>query len=352
MVYKKILTTGYMGSGSSAVTDLLSEYDDIRCPNGSFEYIFLHCPNGVFDLEDKLLVGNNAYRSDEAIHMFMKTMKALYKKDGHWTGNYRNLLSQDFMQYCNDFIESLSPFRFNNVIWYYQQIPINIRMKSRLLLMRVFWKLSNGKIRLQRPVSYMDTVFAFPSEEQFYTAARAFLDRVFYDLGIKESSIVLDQLLLPQNLNRIDRYFDENTRVIIVERDPRDVYLLNKLVWASRDEMVPLPTEEKEFCSMYRKILEMGQYDDNRVLRIHFEDLVYHYDSTIKQIELFVGTSELAHNKKCAKFNPKRSIYNTQLFTQERFSNESVSIIERELRDFLYPFPKSLPEDAESVKIF
>ena len=53
---KLLITTGYMGSGSSAYTDLLSEYKDLQCNNGSFEYVFLHCPNGVFDLEDKLLI--------------------------------------------------------------------------------------------------------------------------------------------------------------------------------------------------------------------------------------------------------------------------------------------------------
>ena len=55
MENKIVIPTGYMGSGSSAVTDLLSEVDGYSCSNGNFEYVFMHCPNGVFDLEDKLL---------------------------------------------------------------------------------------------------------------------------------------------------------------------------------------------------------------------------------------------------------------------------------------------------------
>ena len=61
---KIIISTGYMGSGSSAITDLVSEFEDVNNKHRDFEYIFLHCPNGVFDLEDKLLVGNNSIRSD------------------------------------------------------------------------------------------------------------------------------------------------------------------------------------------------------------------------------------------------------------------------------------------------
>ena len=61
-----IVPASYMGSGSSAVTDLISEFKNVNNEYGNFEYVFLHCPNGVFDLEDKLLIGNNALRSDEA----------------------------------------------------------------------------------------------------------------------------------------------------------------------------------------------------------------------------------------------------------------------------------------------
>ena len=74
---KVIIPLSYMGSGSSAVTDLISEFANVNNKYGSFEYVFLHCPNGVFDLEDKLLIGNNSLKSDEAIHTFLKTMKEL-----------------------------------------------------------------------------------------------------------------------------------------------------------------------------------------------------------------------------------------------------------------------------------
>ena len=76
---KIIIPTGYMGSGSSAITDLFSEIDGVNASRGTFEYVFMHCPNGIFDLEDKLLIGNNAVRSDEALHSssekFLKTVK-------------------------------------------------------------------------------------------------------------------------------------------------------------------------------------------------------------------------------------------------------------------------------------
>ena len=39
---KIIISTGYMGSGSSAITDLVSEFEDVNNKHRDFEYIFLH----------------------------------------------------------------------------------------------------------------------------------------------------------------------------------------------------------------------------------------------------------------------------------------------------------------------
>ncbi len=71
---------------SCRVWDCQNEYK-------SYEYVLLHCPNGLFDLEDKLLIGNNAIRSDmEAIRSFELQMKKLYDKKYWWVGNYKKLL--------------------------------------------------------------------------------------------------------------------------------------------------------------------------------------------------------------------------------------------------------------------
>ena len=77
---KIIVPVSYMGSGSSAITDFVKEFENVNNEYGYLEYVFLHCPNGLFDLEDKLLIGNNALRSDEAIHSFLSRMKEFYDK--------------------------------------------------------------------------------------------------------------------------------------------------------------------------------------------------------------------------------------------------------------------------------
>ena len=111
---KIIIPTGYMGSGSSAVTDLVAEFRNCKNEFKTYEYVLLHCPNGLFDLEDKLLVGNNAIRSDEAIRTFENQMKKLYNKKFWWVGNYKKIIGNDFMNITNAYINSL--INFHSVI--------------------------------------------------------------------------------------------------------------------------------------------------------------------------------------------------------------------------------------------
>ena len=123
-MYKVIVPMGYMGSGSSAITDLIREFKGYEARNNSFEYVFLHCPDGVFDLEDKLLIGNNAIRSDEALHSFYNRMKELYYHKLWWPANYKKYLHPDFLKYTEEYINKLTQYKSKNA-WYMQQIIID-----------------------------------------------------------------------------------------------------------------------------------------------------------------------------------------------------------------------------------
>ena len=74
-----VVPMGYMGSGSSAITDIVQGFEGYKAANGRSEFIFTHCPNGLFDLEDNLLIVNNSLRSDVSLHSFLATMEGFCK---------------------------------------------------------------------------------------------------------------------------------------------------------------------------------------------------------------------------------------------------------------------------------
>ena len=344
---KIIVPTGYMGSGSSAITDLLSEIDGYDADYGTFEYVFLHCPNGVFDLENKLLMGNNALRSDEALRTFRATMKQLFDKKYWWVGHYKDVLSPRFMEYTEEYIQSLVQYR-PAFYWYWQE-NADWRMILKLIFKRLAELVTLKKVQLPKPLVYENMAVSYVSAEGFYEKTRAYLNKLWNELGLSKRNLILDQLLLPFDLHRAEHYFAPGQmEAFVIDRDPRDMFITNKYIWSKKGGTVPYPTDAHEFCKCYRRLRQMEKSTSYPgVHRLHFEDLVYDYDNTVEKIYGILGVDAAAHKKKQTALDPARSIENTQLFRAKPEFKEEGDIITRELSEYLYPFPYERVPDCQ-----
>ena len=333
-----LITAGYMGTGSSAMTDLLSEFKNVNNKYKDFEYIFLHCPNGVFDLEDKLLVGNNSMRSDEALHAFRSAMKDLYDVKFWWPGNYKNIIGEDFMNIVDEYIDSITSFKTDN-FWYYQEKTTKIGM-LKCIYFYILNKIFNNKFKDKTVLRY-DTMFlSYVDSDIFYDKSKIFINKVINEIDNNDDDILLDQLLLPHNAWRIDKYFENNTKMFIIDRDPRDLFVLNKYVWSKKGITVPYSFDVNKFCMQYREIRKnVKEYNSNYVMKIKFEDLIYKYDDTLKQIKKFINYKDNDHINKKKRFDPNKSIANTQVFLSKNINKEEIKYIEKELKEYLYDFP-------------
>lgn len=330
----KLVVTGYMGSGSSAATDLLSEFEGVYCPNGNYEYVFLHCPNGVFDLEDKLLKNNSAIRSDEALRSFRRAMNELYGNKHWWFANYREKLSVSFMDRVDAYIQSLECCDFEG--YWYDHEKVNWCRKE--------WGWIAGKLgfpnaKLMRRFDDRMLV-AFPHDTEFYESSRSFVGSVLQELCPPSNfrSVLLDQLLLPHNLYRLPNYFPDGMRVLVVQRDPRDVFILNKYVWRRRRCPVPLPLNVEEFCVYYRAMRDsVAPWDTARVKQIWFEDLVAQYESTVNDIVSFVDDWAGPHVLPKTHFDPNKSCANVAVYESDSAYFKEARYIEKHLSEYLYP---------------
>ena len=343
-----IIPTGYMGSGSSVITDLMSEIEGIDVSRGTFEYVFLHCPNGVFDLEDKLLIGNNAVRSDEAIRSFENTMKQLYDKKYWWVGHYNENIGAGFFDVTQKYIKSITDVE-SDYYWYYQE-NTTPKMFVKLCVNKLLTLLSLKKYKPKKVLAYEPMRLSFTEPERFYSASKEYIYELLNMAGYGEKSILFDQLLLPFNLFRFEKYFDEDAYVFVIERDPRDVFISNKYYWSKQGEPVPYPTDVNEFCKYYRSLRKMEkEAQNNRICRIKFEDLIYNYDKTVSMIFDKLGWDENTHTRKKSRFNPDKSIFNTQLFLKNNKFMAECEIIAKELPEYLYNFPYSIEHKENSV---
>lgn len=345
---KVIVPTGYMGSGSSAITDLMSEIEDVDVSRGTFEYVFLHCPNGIFDLEDKLLIGNNAVRSDEALHSFSKTMKQLYDKKYWWVGHYNQNVGLRFWDTTQKYIDQLVEYK-NDYYWYYQE-NVTARMIPKLIWNRMLRMITRGKMQRKKVLAYEPMWVSYITPERFYSITQNYIYDVLNMMGYDKGSMVLDQLLLPFNLFRMEKYFKKDMFVVVVERDPRDVFISNKYYWSKQNGVVPYPTDVRKFCEYYKSMRKMEkETKSSQVYRVKFEDLIYRYDETVDEIFKRLGWDKKTHARRKEMFNPERSIYNTQLFLKNDKYKAECAVIAEELKEYLYDFPYEIEHKGQDV---
>lgn len=333
----KIITcTGYYNTGSSAVGDLLREFSNVQ-DYGDYEIRIAHEPDGLSDLEYNIVENNHRHNTSNAIKRFLKLCN--YYNGNFISKRYRSVFGNSFSTMCNEYIDSLTILKCKSY-WQFDQIykgkliyTLDV-LYSRLYKLIHFWKDPSqirGTLFCKNEYAYFSCV----DEERFLKKTIDFTNSLLDACWDKKSSyMILDQLVPPSNTSRYSRYFN-NLKIIVVDRDPRDVYLLEM-----RNPYGVVPTDVKEFCVWYRTI-RCNKPNDNQmsnVLSIQFEDLIYNYKCTSKKICSFVGLNYSDIAEEFVYLNPDKSKANTQLWKSDSKYINEIKYIEEELSDYLYDY--------------
>lgn len=340
MKEKVLTTTGFYGTGSSAVTDLLREYDNVCCKNDN-EIRFLHDPDGISDLEYNLIENPNRHNSSHSVKRFMKQMKMLDHVGP--IKRYNKYFNGSFWPAIEEFYQSIVQFDYASA-WHYDVYDrgtlfyIASRIYSNInAIMHKFLRVPiDGRALVPKSEH---AIIPIVSETEFLKAVNVLTSQIVSCLNDRNCEFVLlDQFIPPSNVDRYIRYV-EGIKVVVLDRDPRDVYLLEKVVWngtiAPVDDIV-------KFCEWYRWTREIYYKKDqsDSTLNIKFEDLIYKYEDTVESIERFFGLSKNLHTKARMYFDPAVSVKNTQLWNVYTDYDKDIEYIEKHLREYCYDFPK------------
>ena len=164
-----------------------------------------------------------------------------------------------------------------------------------------------------------------------------YTDSILKSIGLDLTKpIVLDQPFAGNNPQKSLKYY-RDSKAIIVDRDPRDLYLLAKVYFPKTSYQVPYENVN-DFIEYYRSMHNnmKSSLDNPNVLYIKFEELVYQYENAVEKIISFTGLS----NHSCPKsyFVPEQSMVNTRLFSKNNSYSEDIMLIEKELNDYLFDF--------------
>ena len=345
-----IAIVGFYGSGSSAVIDLLREFDNCgvaldRDRKGRlrpYEHVLFYANGGLFETGALLTGVNSSYGSDKIICDFKDCMNRLNNNNFVSFGSYKWILGDKFMQATEKFLQEIGAVEMNNATYEHKvktrfsPVMAALQLAAKIVYKRPVYRWGKKNINDKKP-----SFFCMPKEEQYFSAAQKYV-KAYLDMCAQKGKdyMIYDQLVCPQHTHIIKKYFDENFKMIMVVRDARDVYSLSRYFWSKPPYgfSPPLPTDINEFASFWSKNVSFDQqYDNVKVIR--FEDLVYQYDDTLKQIMDFIGLDGKNHVRKKAFFKPELSIKNTQTFTLDEEKLAQAQQIAELLPDCIYDFP-------------
>lgn len=320
---------GFGSTGSSVFTDLLSEYDDVQLFD-SFEFVLPYRVDGLEDLEYHLVKQFSKCSSgDSAIKRFLRMSKCYKTPFIH-----KPCSGKTFYSLSKEYISTLEQLSYKGIetadvstgfllrdICAFFSKKIGMRFFEMLLHKRLYWW--PGR-RIHFSIHPQD----------FYSKTKAYTNKILVAMGANPKlPICLDQPFEGNDPEQSMKFFDDPYAVVI-DKDPRDLFLEYKYNKNVDGKFYPHSTVE-DFI-IYYKNLRGSKKTTNRILFLHFEDFIYNYEETVKKIEDFIHLSK--HSRPKSVFIPEKSINNTQLIRKHPEELQNIKKIEFELKPFLYPF--------------
>ncbi len=334
--YKIVSCAGFGSSGSGVVTDYLREFDSIK-NFGDYEFRFLQDYGGVSTLEDALVHNYHRLNSDIAIQNFIRYIE--YQSGDFLNRRYEKFFGGKFRDISYRFLEKLIDVKWDGYWEEYQILePQWITIFKYKLYPRLLRLLHGNRHYIARYVPRKPMYFSFPERDYFCRCVKDYINELceVIDPQRKYKYIFFDQLMPPTNIQRYENYFD-SLKVIVVDRDPRDYYIENVLRWGEGW----VPADVDKYIQLYRGMREQLKFESasKHVLRLKFEDAIFHYPDFAQQVMNFLDLTESEHTLPLKYFNPSISQNNTQLWNKRKVDKTILSEIEKHLGEYCYDFP-------------
>lgn len=321
--------TGFGATGASAYVDLIKEFGTVQSYNDSIEFQLLQQSDGVLDLQYALVFSQRRLHTNTALKRFEK--------------NIKNIRNSDMVKATKGRFEKISSEYLNELIyiaWNGKSAFDSIDIKGKIDKIQI--RYLNAIVR--RGIRCINKSFIWPPAQKRYFSfldsqnfqyiTKKYLNNIFIESGFDITKpILIEQVFNTSNPTDGMEFF-ESPYSIIVDRDPRDIYIHVYELAKGTATFMPYNGGVQEFVKYY-KMLHNKREVDSRVLYVNFEDLVFAYEDTCKQLVEFL---ELEHTNKNLFFKPEYSVNNTQLYKKYPKYKDDISYIEKELKNYLYPF--------------
>ena len=328
---------GYGYTGSSALVSLIREYSNVIYLDGGpdFEFTLSYASDGLEDLEFNLVENpSKGTRCDIAIYRFMLLIDELERSYNRFTDN-------TFRSLAEDYLSDLIQVKWKAIrVFEYSRNPS--KRIEKLIRTKLYATLKKRGYDI-RCFPLKDRYLSIYPDD-FLQKTQNFIKRIL-EFDSKYDAILLEQPFSCGDPLRSMRFYNDPI-CFLVDRDPRDLYVLCKRIFGTSALFIPTDKVE-HFIEYYKRVRDDRKWKgSNKVVRIQFEDLIYNYEDSIKHIEkILEGIGN--HTEKQRYFKPEFSKANTNIFSKFKEDYSDILIIEKELSDWLYKFPSDTEVEKE-----
>jgi len=369
---KTIGVCGYISTGSSAFVDLLHEFDETQVLDLEFKISDKEEVYGLQSLESHLKKYGSSSKSMFSLKFFEKTVKRFISV---------NSIDEEAKKVVDDFLKKINPKSSGKLSFEILYACYRVAMFTKSVIVRfspglvkdirekVYTNSSQNiitNILDVRGMNYYseekESNTASPAvflgynitQEEFESATKCFIIEFLNVLNIdyhnkEKDVIVLNQPFLGRDPVRSFKYF-ENPKAIIVDRDPRDLFLFYKYFLHPKG-ILNFSGNVDDFINNFRIRRQTSQDLRKRddIIFINFEELVYDCENTANKIADFAGITQ--RSRKGEFFKPTHSRNNTQLFKKYTDCKSELKKIEWELSEYIFPF-ENYPDIESEGEMF
>ncbi len=314
--YETIVSVqGFGYSGSGAVVDLLREYDsthvigfvdyegsvasrDFKCD----EVDVLRLAGGLFEVE-KYIGSNNVFQNDALLHRVVAQFES--------SDIYRN--NPSIRPYCFEFMSRICEILTDSPTCQDYNQYLNHRGANDILFLKDF------------------------TVTEYRNWSRKLLNSIFYIIRQATGDkpiLVLDQIVNDLEFDS-ERYIDyiPNLKIIMVYRDPRDVYTFSK-----KANIGWIPHKSVDVFVKWYEIFtkHFSIHEKRRYLVVQFEDLICNYEETKSAIEQYVELKSASHVKKGTCLDVLQSQANIGVWKKCDTLIEDYITIDNQLKSLCY----------------
>ena len=334
--YKYIDLSGYSFTGKGAYNHLFSEFSICHVHPYNFEFDLIRTRGGILDLQDALAGNWSPVRSSECVRDFKKNIVSYGGKktllDRLTTnGRHYEYVFPGFNTISEKYINSLIDFKWKGQ-WPY---ALDRDSKLQMLTNKILFNLGC------KDIYQKDIYLSNCTEDEFILKTKKYLnDILIRKVESSATTIVMNNAFEPFDPLKSMKFFD-NVKSIVIDRDPRDIYL-SALNYVNQDGSkgwkATLGGNVEEFIyrfTTYRNNIKDKDDDKQSVLRLSFEDLVLNYSCTLNRLFEFIEEDSCIHKYPKKYFNPgvSREGVGAWKNTKGR-TREDVEKIYTELKDY------------------